>query len=59
MKYGSTVAGMGLSLARGRPTNPARIPTRVGDGRIIAYTGWYYHPEESYRIFEGQFLKNR
>jgi hypothetical protein len=28
MKYGSTAVGMSLSLARGRPTNPARDTNR-------------------------------
>ena len=34
-------AGMSLDFARGRPTNPARIPTAGNDGRVIVSGGWY------------------
>ena len=41
MKNGSTAIGMRPCLARGRPTNPARIPAALDDVRVIIQGGWY------------------
>ena len=41
MKNGSTAIGMSRCLARGRPTNPARIRTALDDVRVIIQGGSY------------------